>query len=350
MTFRKDLGDSVSMFADNPPGVSRLAVVTVLYNSGDVLEDCLASIPRETEIVIVDNASVDDGVARAQAVRSDAVIIRSLSNVGFGAGCNLGWRATTRPYVAFVNPDVRLRGDTLEILMQRLIAEEHGIVGPALLDESGTSRACKRQPSPLVDLYGLLPAAARWAPSGWDGKVERKNHVHWAGGTVASVEGACFVVARNDLEAIGGFDEDFFLYYEEESLAARLARLGGRAIYEPRAVAEHLGAASTRKVEAFAVRQFHRSRIIFYRKRDGNARGVLTALLLAFGIAVSMPSCALNFVLRRRHHTTPRDAYHGLLGVVDGMTATLRTDPYRTLPDRNRKAAESDGQTGRLIG
>jgi hypothetical protein len=105
-------------------------------------------------------------------------------------------------------------------------------------------------------------------------------------------------------------------------------------IYEPRAVAEHPGAASVRKVEPFATRHLHRSRIIFYRKTDGKVRGALTALLLACGIAVAMLSSILNLVLRRQPHTlgdldTPRHAYHALRGVADGMTARLRSNvPY----------------------
>src|SRR5256885_724011 len=125
----------------------RLSAVIVLYNSADVIEACLASIPRSVEVIAVDNASSDDGVARVRSARA-----------------------------------------------------------------------------------------------GWDAKLPREHRVHDTGGAVESLEGACFVVSKADLEAIGGFDEDFFLYFEEESIALRLARLGGGPLYEPRAVAEHAGA------------------------------------------------------------------------------------------------------------
>jgi GT2 family glycosyltransferase len=305
-----------------PP--AQLSAVTVLYESAEVIEGWLESVPADVEVIVVDNASSDGGAARAAAVRPDARIIRSERNLGFGGGCNLGWRASTRPFVAFVNPDVRLRESTLATLASRCAREPHSMVGPVMLDGSGIPRRCKREPSVLSDFLGLLPAAARWAPPGWDGKLERSDPLHTRGGEVATVEGACFVIARADLEAIGGFDEDFFLYYEEESIALRVRRqLNGAAVYEPGAVAEHIGATSTAKVSALARHHFHRSRAIYYRKRDGVLRGRLEVLLLAVGVALSTPAAALNTLLRRGRPTTLSDRWGVLRGLAAGATARL---------------------------
>jgi len=310
----------------DPDGANRLrglSVVTVLYNSGGVIDGLLASLPSAVEVIVVDNASADDGARRAQALRPDALVIRAERNLGFGGGCNLGWRAASRPLLAFVNPDVRLGRGTLEILLSRLAQERGSMVGPALLDEAGKPRPCKRRPSVLLDLCGLLPAAGRWAPSGSDGKLDPGDPVHAQGGPVACVEGACFAVRRSDLEAIGGFDEDFFLYYEEESLALRLERRGGRVIYEPRAVAEHAGASSTRAVPSAATHHFHRSRVVFYRKRDGDVRGMLAGLLLAFGLIISAPAAILNLLLGRGRPTTPRYLRDALGGLLSGLAVRL---------------------------
>jgi len=302
--------------------LAQLSVVIVLYDSADVIDGCIATLPPEVEVVVVDNASADDGLERAIALRPDSSALRSERNLGFGGGCNLGWHAASRPYVAFVNPDVRVRDQALSILLGRLEAEPHAMVGPALLDRSGATRRCKRRPTALLDAIGLLPAAARWAPVGWDGKLGRADPVHEAGGRVPTVEGACFILRRSDLEAIGGFDEDFFLYYEEESLALRLA---GGAVYEPRAVVEHSGAASTARASALATRHLHRSRVIFYRKRDGELRGLLSGLILALAAAVSMLSAVVNAALRRPRARSLADDWHALRGVLQGVAAPLRS-------------------------
>lgn len=167
---------------------------------------------------------------------------------------------------------------------------------------------------------------------------------------MASVEGACFVIRRSDLESIGGFDEDFFLYYEEESLALRLSGLGGGAVYEPAAVATHAGADSTRQRPALASCHMHRSRVIFYRKRDGNLRGRLTGFLLAIGLAVAAATRAANAAAGREARSPAVSRRRAIAGVISGMWATLNKIPYpdrRTTFDRPTRAGLSQAQRGR---
>lgn len=310
----------------SPEQLGEVSAVIVLYNSADVIEACLASLPGAAEVILVDNASTDDGLARARCVRPDAIVCQSWRNLGFGGGCNLGWRASSRPFIAFINPDVRLRDGSLGVLVDRLAKLEHFVVGPCLVDSHGDPRRCKRRPSAVVDALGLLPANARWARRGWDGKLAPDDPRHTTGGPVACVEGACFVARRSDLIDIGGFDEDFFLYYEEESIGLRMERFGGGAEYEPRAVADHAGATSTRKVGSVAIRQLHRSRVVFYRKRDGNLYGELKAVMLAMAVLISLPAAALNSLPGRRRSMTLDHAWQVWRGLLAGMAAKLHTD------------------------
>lgn len=300
-----------------------ISIVSVLYNSAAVIEDCVASLPADAEVILVDNASSDGGAARARRRRPDATVIRSETNPGFGGGCNIGWRRATRDVVAFINPDVRVRPGALERLAARLAQEEHGMVGPAVFDENGVARPCNRRPSVLFDVVNLLPSSARWAPDGWDGKLALAAPVHRDGGTVSHIEGACFVVRRADLETIGGFDEDFFLYDEEESIALRLARLGGRAVYEPRAEVEHTGSDSTSRVSALATRHFYRSRVLLYRKRDGELRGLLAAGALALGGLLVLPLALYNTLLRRPRALRLPFVWNVVRGVYSGVRAEL---------------------------
>ncbi len=302
-----------------------VSIVTVLYNSATVIEAFVATTPGDAELIVVDNASIDDGAARAQRVRPDLTLVRSETNLGFGGGCNLGWRRATRPYVAFVNPDVLLEPPTLSILARRLEREPHGIVGPALLDAHGEVRPPNRQQSALVDFANLFPSAGRWANRlGWDGRVRADDPVREHGGPVAFVEGACFLVRKADLETIGGFDTDFFLYCEEQSLALRLERRGGRSYYQPSATARHSGAHSTGSIAPLALSQYFRSRVLLYRKRDGAVRGGLAAMLLLCGATCQLAMAYGNRLLRRPSHNTPPLALATLRGVVSGVLAPIR--------------------------
>jgi GT2 family glycosyltransferase len=226
-----------------------------------------------------------------------------------------------------------LNANTLAIMLGRLREAGGGMVGPAMLDEAGVSRSCKRRPSAILDALGLLPSAARWAPPGADGRLSGPGRVPAHGGPVDTVEGACFVIGRGDLERIGGFDEDFFLYYEEESLALRLERSGAGAIYEPAATAEHLGGTSTREIGALATYHFHRSRAIFYRKRDGELRGRLTTLLLIVAILTALPASVLNRVLGRHGERSAQIQLEMLRGLVAGARTPLSRGLHtRSLP------------------
>lgn len=302
-----------------------VSVVTVLYNSAAVIEDCLLAIPEDVEVIVVDNASIDDGVLYATRVRPDAIIVRSTRNVGFGAGCNLGWTEATRSLIAFVNPDVRLPPQCLNGLAQRLSTVPHGMVGPAMLDSTGAALPCNRRPRALSDFVSLLPSATRWAPARWGTNVPPLDPVHLHGGCVSHVVGACFLIRRDDLERVGGFDEDLFLYDEEESLALRLRRLGGCAIYEPKVKVEHIGAHSTSHIGGAAILHFYRSRLLLYRKRDGNLRGVLAAVLLGCGVVAALPAACVNSVLGRRRAHTLSNLWHVLRGISAGTFGRLHT-------------------------
>ena len=304
--------------------VNSVSVVTVLYNSAAVIESLLTSTPAGIEVVAVDNASQDDGAVRATLTRPEITLLRSDSNLGFGGGCNLGWPHATRPYVAFVNPDVLLQSDTLTILLTRLLQEPHGIVGPALLDGHGDLRPPNRRPSVFMDFANLIPAAGRWAPiAGWDGRLGPGDPRRRHGGPVAYVEGACFMVRKADLEAIGGFDPDLFLYCEEQSLAMRLGALGGRAFYDTATVVRHSGAHATDLVAPFALFHYFRSRMILYRKRDGRVRGGLSGALLVVGALVQLVASLANLGLRRRTANTPTLALATLRGILSGFRARL---------------------------
>jgi N-acetylglucosaminyl-diphospho-decaprenol L-rhamnosyltransferase len=304
-----------------------VSIVTVLYNSASVIEAFAATTPAEAELIVVDNASTDDGASRARRVRPDLTLVRSDTNLGFGGGCNLGWRRSTRPYVAFVNPDVLLEPDTLSILAHQLEEEQHAIVGPALLDAHGEVRAPNREQSALVDFANLFPSAGRWTKRlGWDGRVRADDPVREHGGPVAFVEGACFLVRKADLEAIGGFDTDFFLYCEEQSLALRLKRRGGRSYYQPSATARHSGAHSTEFVAPMALSQYFRSRVLLYRKRDGAVRGGLAAMLLLCGAICQLATAFGNRLARRDSANTPPLALATLRGIISGAFAPIRFD------------------------
>jgi N-acetylglucosaminyl-diphospho-decaprenol L-rhamnosyltransferase len=297
-------------------GLGSLAVVIVLHASENVIADCVRALPLGIELVLVDNGGDDRSADVARAIRPDARCVSSETNLGFGGGCNLGIKATSRPVLMFLNPDARIGEASVLRLMDRLSSLPESVIGPAIMGPDGCRLRFRRGDSPIRDFAWELPAACRWLPVSWLPKVSAQDVRYQIGGAVPFVEGACFVVRRKDVNLIGGFDEDFFLYQEEASIAHRLRAIGGMAYYEPRAVASHIGGTSVKRAGSPTSYHVWRSRTLMWRKRF---RGVSLAYRLG------MDACALAAsggaaCLRRRRDPSAVPAWRSSLrGYRDGL-------------------------------
>lgn len=230
------------------PSPLPVSIVIVSWNSADVLPVCLDSVaqsaPGPAELVVVDNASVDASVnvARAWCAANPAVatqVIQNAANTGFAAGANAGIGATAQPFVGLVNPDVRLRGDTLAVLWESLAhaPTDVAVVGAKLLRATGDDL----EATDSIDSVGMVMTRDgrhldRGAGQRDVGQYDKEEDVF-------GITGALAMFRRETLEAsrVDGqiFDEDFFAYREDADLAWRLQGFGHRARYVPTAVAYH---------------------------------------------------------------------------------------------------------------
>jgi N-acetylglucosaminyl-diphospho-decaprenol L-rhamnosyltransferase len=296
-----------------------VSIVVVTYNSADTIAACISSVPDEDEVVVVDQGSSDDTIAVARRVRPNALIVRAGTNRGFGAGCNLGAANASGSTVVFLNPDAALCDHAVRRLDAALARPGVGLVGPAILDASGsTITRCRRWGTPWRDTVTLL-VPDRLLPGSWRQDVPGDTDVYITGGEVSYVQGACMAIRRDLFDEVGQFDEEFFLYSEEESLAYRLLMDDFTTRLEPNAAVIHVGHSSTDKTGHFAVRQRFRSRAIWYQKRYGRRRGLCGGLLLAFGLAVLLVTAPARRVVRLRKVEDGAWCRAALAGVATGM-------------------------------
>jgi GT2 family glycosyltransferase len=255
----------------NPPEQARdledacasVSVIVVTFNSQSTLATCLNSIPPSAEVVVVDQKSSDASASVAHQVRPDARIIKAGANRGFGAGCNLGAANATGSVLVFLNPDASLGRDSLQILAGAVVNQD-ALVGPTILDSRGNERTrAGNWSNALMDLAGVF-WPQRFALGVLARDIPADREVYRIGGQVPYVQGSCMAVRAESFWKAGGFDERYFLYYEEESLARSLASIGVFAYLEPRAVVTHIGKVSTSQAPLFAVSQQYRSKAILY--------------------------------------------------------------------------------------
>jgi hypothetical protein len=255
---------------------SSISVVIVNWNAGAQLQECLDSFATAVgglrpgqildQVVVVDNAS-RDGSADALSLPSGSLkVMRNERNRGFAAACNQGAAGLRSDLVLFLNPDTRLFANSLSVPMAFLADPAHsgvGIVGVQLLDETGTiARSCSRFPRPsqfasqVMGLDRVVPQTGH-AMREWD-HLETRD--------VDQVIGAFFLVRRAVFESLAGFDERFFVYFEEIDLAARARQAGHRSVFLAEAQAWHRGGGTTDQVKGIRLFYSLRSRLLYSRK------------------------------------------------------------------------------------
>jgi GT2 family glycosyltransferase len=248
--------------------------ILVNYNAGDELRRALQSIADERhgqpwEGVVVDNASQDGSAAIADEFAPHVRLLRNTENVGFGRGVNQALAASTAPLVLIMNPDCRLVAGALALLEGELDAHpDCAIVGPRILSPDGSVQGSARgDPDMLTGIFGRASALRRllpWLPVSKRNVVDQT--VDAAGGSVVVdwVSGACMLARREALTRAGGFDQRYFLYWEDADLCRRLRAMGLHVRYAPAATAIHRVGHSSRTARQSSIRAFHESAYLYY--------------------------------------------------------------------------------------
>jgi GT2 family glycosyltransferase len=248
-----------------------VSVVIVTYNSRRHIDACLESVvetlpPLDYETVVVDNASPDStGVAVRQrwpAVR----VIDAAGNVGFARATNIGIRESSGAFLLVVNPDTILRPGAIKRLLDVLESmPDAAVVGPRLVDGRGRAElSFGSMIGPFAELRQklLVRGNDRGAPiiQGYVQRMtQRRRVVDW-------VSGACLMVRRSDAEAVGLFDERYFMYAEDVDFCAAIRARGGKVLFVPDAEVSHLRGQSVASLPRATEAAYRRSQLAFYAK------------------------------------------------------------------------------------
>lgn len=245
-------------------GSSSTSVILVMFNSASTIEGCLASIPHDCEVVLIDQDSTDEGISFARRVRPDAKVIRAGANRGFGAGCNLGAANAEGEILIFLNPDASFSSPADPEILASAVRKSNALVGPRILGtEGGEQTRARNWSNPSSEIAEIfLPAALLIGFLKHD--VAQDDEVYVRGGRVPFVQGSCMAISAENFWNVGGFDERFFLYFEEEVLARKLEAFGVSVVLEPRAAIIHIGAHSTSQFSEFSATQYYRSAAMSY--------------------------------------------------------------------------------------
>lgn len=260
-----------------------VTAILVNYNDRRHLGACLSALRTELRggdaIVLVDNASTDGSPEFVAAEFPEVRVIPNTRNAGFGAANNQGVQAASSDAVMFLNTDTVVQPGSVRRLLETLDGDPAvAAVGPALIRPDGSIQVSFGK---TVSFFGqsiqkvvLNPYYKRVLP--------RRTGPRAAGWLSA----ACLLARTDAVRRVGGYDERFFIYFEDIDLCRRLARAGGGLIYEPRSRVLHDGGGST-SVRARESRfEYRRSQLYFYDKYASRLSGAFLRIYLRAAVAL----------------------------------------------------------------
>jgi GT2 family glycosyltransferase len=279
----------------------KLSSVIVHWNTPELLDKCLSSLRAPSRnltmtITVVDNGSEEGALDFLQERYPDVRVIVNDTNAGFAQACNQGINAQDSEYVLLLNPDTEVLPGALE--QQSAFLDAHpraAAAGPKLIGGDGKVQAScypaltlAREAWRLFHLDRFIPRSV-YPDETWDlaGPVR-----------VDVIQGACLLLRRSALEAVGGLDDHFFVYTEEVDLCYRLGLAGHELYYLPQSRVIHYGGQSTRQIASEMFIQLYRSKLQFFRKHHGWLGGATYRVILAAASITRM--IALPFVVLLR--------------------------------------------------
>lgn len=252
--------------------VAKVSVVIVNYNAGEILLKCVASAEQQAgQIIVVDNASVDNSIAALRNAFPTTRIICNEQNLGFAAACNLGAQIADGEHILFLNPDCILDQGAVSILVQSInSAPDIGMVGGLLVNPDGSEQIGGRRavPTPwrsFVRAFGFSILSRRYPKLFSDFALhEQPMPDHPI--EVEAISGACMMVRRDVLEEIGLLDEGYFMHCEDLDWCMRFRQKGWKILFVPDARMVHHQGHCSKDRPIFVEWHKHRGMIRFYRK------------------------------------------------------------------------------------
>ena len=268
------------------------AAVTVSYNSSRQLLPFLASIRRdqpELYIVVADNASTDGAESVLACEAHRALFLELDDNRGYGSAINAAIRALPDSvrFVLISNPDVIVEPGAIQTLTSHLIADSSiAAVGPRVLNADGTLYPSARNLPSLRSGVGHALFSHVWPNNPWSRAYRAESSYDDSTRTVGWLSGSCLMVRRSAFEALGGFDERYFMYFEDVDLGYRLGKSGLHNLYVPSATVTHSGAHSTTAESGKMLKAHHDSAYRYLEKKYSGPYLAPLRWVLRVGLAI----------------------------------------------------------------
>jgi len=249
-----------------------LSIVLVTRNSKSVLFDCLKSLDNNDEItssknaewIIVDNNSDDGSIEEVLKLYPRTTVIKNKENLGFAKAANQGFNIAKSDFILYINTDTEIKKDSISKLYNKIVSNNKiAVIGPRLLRKNNT---IQKSVYPEATLYTEIfkPIVKLF--------VSIKENFYKIGKcyTVNSLRGACFIINKQYMKQVGGFDERYFFYLEETDLFRQLKLIGKRICYLPESEVYHYGGLGSDDKMTFNKKKMYNESLLKYFAKNRN--------------------------------------------------------------------------------
>jgi GT2 family glycosyltransferase len=252
-----------------------LSIIIVNYKSKNFLEECIVSIYKKInpsisfEIIIINN-DTEEKLDFILEKFSKIKIINQKKNAGFGAGNNASFEESNGKFILFLNPDSEIISDNINEVLQQFYADEKiGVLGSCLLVPSGEIQ--KWSTGVEINFYNLILNNLGFLKSKKIWQSQEIISTEWVSGTAMFVRRSAFL-------EIGGFDENFFMYFEDMDLCRRIRNLGKKVVYFPQFKVKHKNGQSYESKKK-QKEDYYNSQEKYFKKHYGKVQFYLIRLL-----------------------------------------------------------------------
>jgi N-acetylglucosaminyl-diphospho-decaprenol L-rhamnosyltransferase len=248
---------------------SDVAIITVSYNSSAQLSDFLASavksVASPSQITVVDNNSEDIAVTEKLTNKLGVNLLKLEKNVGYGAAVNKAVPALPQELSTLLvcNPDSELNTQAVVSLAKAVTDSSVGVAGPRIYNEDGSVYPSARAIPSIRNGVGHALFANIWLSNPWTKSYLSEAHLQNSTVPTGWVSGACLAIRRDLFTQVEGFDDKYFMYFEDVDLGYRSGKLGYTNLYVPEVSITHIGGESTKAIKKTMLRIHHESAMHF---------------------------------------------------------------------------------------
>lgn len=272
----------------------KTSIVIVSYNSEKTIKICLESIKNSNEeIIVVDNNSTDK-TCRIVETYNQVKLIRQDENFGFGKANDLGVKNSVGDYLFFLNPDTKVSTSSVNKLAHYLNKNKDiAVVGPKLLNTDGLIQKEMAKFPTLLSQVLILLRLHRFPVFS---SLVYPNYNYDETQEAEHLMGSALLIRRKNFEEVGGFDENFFLWFEETDLLKRIKDFGNKIVYYPEASITHLVGQSTKQLNFWNKQTIWNKSLLYYFRKHKTWLHIL--VLLPF-MLLSYPAAFLVSLVKK---------------------------------------------------